>query len=105
MSDNINPGHYTQFPTEVVDTLEAWVSRAPDPVCGAHQYNACKYMSRMWDKPADGGPVEHIDKAIWHLERLKKHFKASGELRTEYKSHGDINPEIYTLSEFTLGDT
>lgn len=75
MTDNINPSHYRHFRQEVVDTLEDWVGRAPDPVSGAHQYNAGRYLSRMWDKPAEGGPVEHVDKAIWYLERLKGHLK------------------------------
>jgi len=75
MSDNINPRHYTHFRQEVVDTLEDWVSRAPDPISGAHQFNAGRYLSRIWDKPAEGGPVEHIEKAIWYLERLKDHVQ------------------------------
>ena len=74
MSDNINPRHYTQFRQEVVDTLEDWVARAPDPVSGALQFNAGRYLSRMWDKPAEGGPVEHVRKAKWFLDRLERHL-------------------------------
>ncbi|MGB0873636.1 MAG: hypothetical protein ACPGSE_00135 [Synechococcus sp.] len=77
MTDNINPRHYTQFRQEVVDTLEDWVARAPDPVSGALQFNAGRYLSRMWDKPAEGGPVEHVRKARWYLERLERHLGAN----------------------------
>ena len=89
MSDNINPRHYTQFSQEVVDTLEEWVARAPDGVSGALQFNAGRYLSRMWDKPAEGGPVEHVRKAKWYLERLERHLSEnqnhSHEMVINYK--------------------
>ncbi|MFZ9995797.1 DUF3310 domain-containing protein [Vulcanococcus sp.] len=73
MNDPINPNHYTQFSQEVIDTLEDWIKRAPDPVSGALQFNAGKYLARMWDKGDD--PVEHINKAIWYLNRLALHLQ------------------------------
>ena len=117
MSDNINPQHYTHFRQEVVDTLEDWVSRAPDPVSGAHQFNAGRYLSRIWDKPADGGPVEHIEKAIWYLERLKTHIQSTGfadstpdyeEILKDYAYETLTNEAgqgwSFGLSGFTLGE-
>ena len=89
MSDNINPRHYTQFSQEVVDTLEEWVARAPDGISGALQFNAGRYLARMWDKPAEGGPVEHVRKAKWYLERLERHL-------SENENHcRTLNPDNY----------
>lgn len=73
MSDPINPDHYRHSRQEVVDTLEDWVKRAPDPIAGAHHFNAGKYLGRLWDK---GEPCENAEKAIWYLNRLVQHLKA-----------------------------
>lgn len=74
MSDPINPDHYTRYSQEVIDTLEEWVARAPDPVSGVLQFNAGKYLARMWDK--GDNPAEHVGKAIWYLQRLRDRLTA-----------------------------
>lgn len=68
-SDPVNhPSHYTEGRRfEVIDVLEDAVSRAPDPVSGGLQWQALKYLQRMWDK---GNSVQDLRKAAWYMDRL-----------------------------------
>lgn len=68
MSDVVNhPPHYTQGRFEAIDVIEDAVSRAPDPVLGGLQWQALKYLLRLWDKEA---PAQDAAKARWYLDRL-----------------------------------
>jgi hypothetical protein len=72
-----NPAHYNegrQF--EVIDVLEDWASRAPDPVLGGLLWQSCKYLGRLFDK-AD--PLEDAKKARWYLSRLIGKLEAAEE--------------------------
>jgi len=67
-NDPVNsPAHYTAGNTEVIDVIEDWVRHAPDPVVGGLQWQAIKYISRMWLKQ---DPYEDAKKAQWYLNRL-----------------------------------
>ena len=67
--DPVNsPSHYTEGRKfEVIDVLEDAVSRAPNPVLGALQWQTLKYLNRLWDK---GNPEQDAQKAMWYLMRL-----------------------------------
>ncbi len=67
--DNVNhPSHYTEGRAfEVIDVLEDWIARAPDPVLGGLQWNSLKYQGRVWDKV---NPLEDLKKSRWYLNRL-----------------------------------
>ena len=68
MSDPVNhPAHYTSGRFEVIDIIEDAVSHAPDPVAGGLQWQALKYVMRLWLK---GNPKQDAQKAIWYLSRL-----------------------------------
>ena len=68
MSDPVNhPVHYTTGPVEVIDILEQAAATAPDPVLAGLQWQALKYLLRMWLK---GNPRQDACKARWYLERL-----------------------------------
>jgi hypothetical protein len=72
------PAHYNegrQF--EVIDVLEDWASRAPDPVLGGLLWQSCKYLGRLFDK-AD--PLEDAKKARWYLSRLISKLEAADEI-------------------------
>lgn len=74
MTDMVNhPPHYTQGRFEAIDVIEDAVSRAPDPVLGGLQWQALKYLLRMWDK---GNPHQDAEKASWYLARLIHHLEA-----------------------------
>ena len=67
--DNVNqPSHYTEGRAfEVIEVLEDWCGRAPDPVLGGLQWNSLKYQGRLWDK---ANPLEDAKKSRWYLNRL-----------------------------------
>ena len=68
MSDPVNhPAHYTAGQFEAINVLEDSVAHAPCPVAGALQWQAMKYLLRMWLK---GNPVQDAKKAQWYLSRL-----------------------------------
>jgi hypothetical protein len=68
MSDPVNhPEHYTAGRFEAIDVIEDAVQHAPDPVLGALQWQALKYLLRMWSK---GNPAQDAAKAQWYLSRL-----------------------------------
>ena len=68
MSDPVNhPEHYTAGRFEAIDVIEDAVQHAPDPVLGALQWQALKYLLRMWGK---GNPAQDAAKAQWYLTRL-----------------------------------
>lgn len=69
-SDEINsPAHYAgdgrRF--EVIDVLEDWAARAPDPVQACLLFSCLKYLGRLYDK---GSAETNGKKALWYLERL-----------------------------------
>ena len=67
--DNVNsPSHYTEGRAfEVIEVLEDWCGRAPDPVLGGLQWQSLKYLGRAWDKT---NPLEDLKKSRWYLNRL-----------------------------------
>jgi hypothetical protein len=68
MSDPVNhPEHYTAGRFEAIDVIEDAVQHAPDPIVGALQWQALKYLLRMWSK---GNPAQDAAKAQWYLSRL-----------------------------------
>jgi hypothetical protein len=73
MPDPVNhPPHYTAGPVEVIDILEQAASHAPGPVVAGLQWQALKYLLRMWLK---GNPLEDAMKARWYLHRLIAHLE------------------------------
>ena len=62
-----NPPHYTSGQVEVIDLLEQAVAHAPMPVHAALQWQALKYLNRMWLK---GKSLEDAKKSRWYIERL-----------------------------------
>lgn len=85
-TDNVNhPSHYTEGRAfEVIEVLEDWCGRAPDPVLGGLQWNSLKYQGRLWDK-AD--PLEDAKKSRWYLDRLISKLEAEKVAR-EYDDSG-----------------
>jgi hypothetical protein len=68
VSDPVNhPDHYTAGPVEVIDILEQAVANAPSAVLAGLQWQALKYLLRMWLK---GKPTQDAQKARWYLDRL-----------------------------------
>lgn len=66
--DPVNhPSHYTTGNQEAIDTIEDVVRFAPSPITGTLQWQALKYLFRMWHK---GKPLEDAKKAAWYLNRL-----------------------------------
>lgn len=72
MSDPINPAHYQFGQFEAIQVIEHAVGRAPDAVVGGCQWNALKYLLRMWSK---GKPLEDARKSLWYLTRLVEHLE------------------------------
>lgn len=72
MNDPVNhPAHY-QGRFEAIDVIEDAVSRAPDPVVAGCQWQALKYLLRLWGK---GNALQDAQKARWYLERLIGHLE------------------------------
>lgn len=68
MTDPVNhPSHYTAGRYEAIDVIEDAVQHAPDSVLGALQWQALKYLLRMWGK---GNPGQDAAKARWYIDRL-----------------------------------
>ena len=67
------PAHYTAGPVEVIELLEQAVETAPTPVLGALQWQALKYLNRLWLKKND---LEDARKAQWYLNRLISKLEA-----------------------------
>jgi hypothetical protein len=68
MADLVNhPPHYTAGRFEAIDVIEDAVQHAPDPVLGGLQWQALKYLLRMWSKE---NPAQDAAKAQWYLSRL-----------------------------------
>lgn len=66
--DSVNhPAHYTTGNQEAIDVIEDVVRFAPSPILGTLQWQALKYLFRMWHK---GRPLEDAKKAAWYLNRL-----------------------------------
>ena len=62
-----HPPHYTAGKVEVIEILEQAAVHAPDPVSGGLQWQALKYLHRMWLK---NSPLQDARKAQWYLNRL-----------------------------------
>lgn len=62
-----HPAHYTRGRQEAIDTIEDAVIDAPDAVVGGLQWNALKYILRLWVKDT---PKKNAQKARWYLDRL-----------------------------------
>lgn len=75
MSDPVSrPAHYTAGRVEVIELLEQAVEAAPTPALGALQWQALKYLNRLWLK---GNDLEDARKAQWYLSRLINKLEAS----------------------------
>jgi hypothetical protein len=61
------PAHYLSGRVEAIDVIEDAVRSAPDPVLGGLQWNALKYLLRIWLK---SDPLLDAKKARWYLNRL-----------------------------------
>ena len=66
-TDVDHPSHYTSGSQEAIDTIEDAVKDAPNAVIGGLQWNALKYLLRLWLK---GNPKKDALKARWYLNRL-----------------------------------
>lgn len=66
-TDIDHPSHYTAGGQEAIDTIEDAVKDAPNAVVGGLQWNALKYLLRLWLK---GNPKKDALKARWYLNRL-----------------------------------
>lgn len=75
MSDVVNsPSHYTEGRRfEVIEVLEDWAGRAPDPVLGGLLWNSLKYLGRLWDKE---NPLQDAKKSRWYIDRLISKLEA-----------------------------
>ena len=62
-----HPSHYTAGRIEVIDFIEDCVKQAPDAVVGGLQWQALKYLSRLWLKD---DPALDAGKARFYLNRL-----------------------------------
>lgn len=97
--DNVNqPSHYTEGRSfEVIDVLEDWAGRAPDPVLGFVQGQCLKYLGRLWDKK---DPLEDAKKARWYLERLIFHLEGEDQVdvddqeEIEFRALGEIPSSV-----------
>ncbi|MFZ9655099.1 MAG: DUF3310 domain-containing protein [Limnohabitans sp.] len=68
MTDQVNhPPHYTKGRFEAIDVIEDAVDSAPDAVLGSLQWQALKYLLRLWNK---GNALQDAQKAEWYLKRL-----------------------------------
>ena len=74
MSETVNhPPHYTAGRFEAIDVIEDAVAQAPDAVFGGCQWQALKYLLRLWGK---GNALQDAQKARWYLDRLISHLEA-----------------------------
>lgn len=79
MSDPINhPAHYTAGPIESINVIEQTVAHAPEPILAGLQWQALKYLLRLWHK---GAPLEDARKARWYLNRFIDRLAATQEPR------------------------
>lgn len=62
-----HPPHYNAGRFEAIDVIEDAVQHAPNSVLGALQWQALKYLLRMWTK---GNTLEDAKKSMWYLSRL-----------------------------------
>lgn len=67
--DAVNPQHYKQGRTEVIDIIEDAVTGA-DPFEAVCQANVLKYTLRYRHKNG----VEDLKKAVWYAEKLIEHL-------------------------------
>ena len=86
MNDPVNPQHYRNYRIEVIDILEDAVARAPDAVKGSLQYQALKYMLRLWDKE---NALQDAKKSRWYLERLISKLQADANYEACFKEQNN----------------
>jgi hypothetical protein len=101
------PAHYNDGRRfEVIDVLEDWASRAPDPVLGGLLWQSCKYLGRLFDK-AD--PLEDAKKARWYLSRLISKLEAAEEaaeaLEAEHTAPEGVTSGITSVDPALFLDT
>jgi hypothetical protein len=106
--DEVNsPAHYAgdgrQF--EVIDVLEDWASRAPDPVQACLLFSALKYLGRLYDK---GEPITNARKSVWYLSRLIQKLEDAEipfeETPERFVTYDDIlNADADDLGDFGTG--
>lgn len=76
------PSHYTQGRKfEVIDVLEDWAGRAPNPTMGFNQGQCLKYLGRLWDKK---NALEDAKKSRWYLDRLISHLEEADKPKLDY---------------------
>jgi hypothetical protein len=93
------PAHYNDGRRfEVIDVLEDWASRAPDPVLGGLLWQSCKYLGRLFDK-AD--PLEDAKKARWYLSRLISKLEAAEDTAAALEAE-HTTPEGVTSGTITV---
>lgn len=74
MSDMVNhPPHYTAGKFETIDVIEDAVQHAPDAILGGMQWQALKYLIRLWHKDS---ALQDAKKAQWYLQRLITRLEA-----------------------------
>lgn len=74
MSDMVNsPKHYTAGKFETIDVIEDAVQHAPDAILGGMQWQALKYLIRLWHKDS---ALQDAQKARWYLNRLISRLEA-----------------------------
>lgn len=74
MSDKANkPQHYLSGGYEAIEVIEAVVATAPDAITGGCQWQALKFLWRLWTK---GQPLEDAKKARFYLDRLISRLEA-----------------------------
>jgi hypothetical protein len=75
-NDPVNhPSHYTSGKIEVIEILEQAVKSAPYSVVAGLQWQALKYLHRIWLK---GNPIEDAKKCRWYIDRLIATLEAGG---------------------------
>ncbi len=63
-----HPEHYNKDRNfEVIDVMEDFVRRCPDPIMSGHLFQVIKYLGRLFDK---SNPLQDAKKARWYLDKL-----------------------------------
>lgn len=74
-TDPVNhPRHYTAGAVDVIEILEQAAAVAPSPVLAGLQWQALKYLLRLWLK---GNALQDAQKAQWYLARLISKLEAA----------------------------
>lgn len=72
-----HPEHYNAGRRyEVIDVMEDFVRRCPDPILAGNMFQIIKYLGRLFDK---NNPLQDARKARWYLDRLISHLEKKHE--------------------------